>query len=144
MGTGLEKRKCQRLEVPLEVTVVIISTEDLLQDLKPLKMQCRNLSQQGICLETRSIGAEGLNLLSGPPGARENRLRMEIKLFPDEEVFRALGEVCWYDIARDTPEFMYLVGIEFVQIEGSGKKQLERFLKSHKKSSPSIFQKLFR
>ncbi|MCX8043610.1 MAG: PilZ domain-containing protein [Desulfobacterota bacterium] len=141
MGKGVEKRKFQRLEVPLQVTVTIISAEEKLADKGPMVMKSRNISQEGICLETQHIDADGLNLLTGPPGARDNRLQMEIELFPDEEPFRALGEVCWYDIARDAPEFMYQVGIEFISIHGGGKKQLERFLKAHR--PPGLLHKIF-
>lgn len=142
MSKGVEKRKFQRLEVPLQVTVEIISPDKLLQALKPMLMKCRNISQEGICLETRGIEVDGINLLSGPPGARENRLKMEIELFPDEKPFSALGEVCWYDIARDTAEFMYQIGIEFVHIEGEGQKQLVRFLKAHR-TKGSILHRIF-
>jgi len=143
MSRGVEKRKFQRLEVPLQVTVEVISSDELLQALKPMVMKCRNISQEGICLETRSIETSGLNLLSGPPGARDNRLRMEIELFPDEQPFSALGQVCWYDIARDAPEFMYQIGIEFIHFEGEGRKQLARFLKAHRSGKAGILHRIF-
>ncbi|MEI6125968.1 MAG: PilZ domain-containing protein [Pseudomonadota bacterium] len=142
MSKGIEKRRFQRLEIPLEVSLEIVAAEEVLQKLHPRKMKSCNISSEGICLETRHIEVDGINLLSGPPGARENRVRLEIELIPGEPLFSAIGEVCWYDVSRDTPEFMYQVGIEFIEIESNGKTQLVRFLKS-KKNHKGFMSKLF-
>jgi hypothetical protein len=135
MGNELEKRKFQRLEYPLEVTVEVVSLGEVPKGppLPPIKS--RNISKAGICLETRSLEVNGISLLSGRPGARENRLRLSIGLIPEEPSFEAIGELCWYDVARDTPEFMYHIGIEFTDIKGAGREQLARFLKKHKINS---------
>ena len=135
MGNGLEKRKFQRLDFPLEVTVEIVSVEEVPKGPPPLQVKCRNISKDGICLETKFLEIGGINLLSGRPGARENRLHLIIKLIPEEPTFEAIGELCWYDVARDTAEFMYHIGIEFIDIKGSRKEQLTRFLKKHKSDS---------
>lgn len=142
MGKGVEKRRFQRLEIPLDVTIEIITEEEVLKSLAPLKMKCCNISQEGICLETRHIEMDGVNLLAGPPGARDNHVQMEFELIQGEPPFRATGEVCWYDVSRDSPEFMYQVGIEFITIEGRGKELLMKFLKSYK-NHKGFFQKLF-
>jgi hypothetical protein len=132
MGNGLEKRKFQRLEYPLEVTVEIVSVGEVPKGPPPLQMKSRNISKEGICLETKFLEVDGLNLLSGRPGARENRLHLIIKLIPEEPTFKTIGELSWYDVARDTPEFMYHLGVEFIDIKGNGMEQLVRFLKNHK------------
>jgi len=141
---GVEKRKFQRLDIPLNVTVEIISDEELLRELPPMMMQCRNISPDGICVETPSIEVDGVNLLSGPPGARDNRLRLVIELTPGEEPLQALGEVCWYDISRDTPVFTYQIGVAFTAFDNDGRQRLARFLKTHTKGRTGIFHKLFR
>jgi len=143
VSKGVEKRKFHRLEIPLEVNIEIITEEELLKGLSPLKMKSCNISPEGICLETRNLEMDGINLLSGRPGARDNRLHLEIELISGENPFKAIGQVCWYDISRESPEFMYQVGIEFVEIEGKGKEQLHRFLKTNKKNHKGFFQKLF-
>jgi hypothetical protein len=135
MGNGLEKRKFQRLEFPLEVTVEIVSVEVVPKGPPPLQVKCRNISKDGICLETKFLEIDGINLLSGRPGARENRLHLMIELSPEEPPFEAIGELCWYDVARDTAELMYHIGIEFIDINGNRKEQLARFLKKHKSDS---------
>ncbi len=105
-------------------------------------MQSRNISKAGICLETKALEIDGVNLLSGAPCARENRLHLKIDLIPEEPPFTAIGEVRWYDVVRDATECMYQIGIEFIDIKDNGKKQLARFLKSHK-TGDGFFRKLF-
>jgi len=132
MGKGIEKRKFHRLEMPLQVSIDIETADELPVAMSPFQTESRNISRKGICLETRFIEVGGIRLLSGPPGARDNRLRMEISLFPEEPPFRAIGEVCWYDVDCDTDENIYRLGVEFLEIADHGKEQLLRFLKIHR------------
>ena len=143
MRDGLEKRKFQRLECPLEVTVEIVPAADVPKGLPPLQMKSRNIAKDGICLEARSIEMEGVNMLSGHPLARKHRLSLRIALIPDEHPFEATGEVRWYDIYSDLPESLYRVGVEFTDIKNNGKEQLSRFLKTQE-SNRGFFQKLFK
>jgi hypothetical protein len=131
----LEKRKFQRLEYPLEVTAEIVSAGKAPKGSPLLRMKSRNISKAGICLESKALEIDGLNLLSGRPGARESHLHLLIELIPDEPAFEAMGEPCWYDVAHDEPELTYQIGIEFIDIKGDGRKQLARFLKHHKSNS---------
>jgi hypothetical protein len=141
MFDGSEKRKLQRLEFPLEVTVEIVSAQEVPKGLPQLHIKSRNISKGGICLETKSIEVDGVNLLSGLPFARENRLHLSIELIPEEPPLMATGEVRWYDIARDIPEFICRLGVAFIEIKDGGKDQLARFLKKHQ-SNKGYFQKL--
>ena len=141
MFDGSEKRKFQRLEFPLEVTVEIVSAQEVPKGLPRLHVKSRNISKSGICLETKSIEMDGVNLLSGLPFARENRLHLNIELIPEEPALMATGEVRWYDIARDIPEFIYQLGVAFIEIKDGGKDQLARFLKKHQ-NNKGYFQKL--
>ncbi len=132
MSDGLEKRKFQRLECPLEGTVKIVPVKKVSNDPPLMHIQSRNISKGGICLETKAIEVEGINLLSGLPFARKHRLHMNIELIPNEQLFEAIGEVRWYDISHDIPEYIYRVGVAFIDIKNNGKEQLLRFLKNHK------------
>jgi hypothetical protein len=131
MVDELEKRKFQRLEFPLEVTVEIVSAQEMPKGLTRMHIKSRNISKGGICLETKSIEVNGVNLLSGLPFARENRLHLNIELIPEEPPLMAIGEVRWYDIARDIPEFICRLGVAFIEINDDGKDQIARFLKKH-------------
>jgi hypothetical protein len=141
MNDGLEKRKFQRLEYYLEGTIKIVPIKEVPNNLTPLHIKSRNISEEGICLEIKPIDVEGINLLSGLPFAREHRIYMNIELIPNEQLFEAIGEVRWYDISRD--ELIYQVGVVFIDIKNNGKEQLLRFLKTHK-SNRGYFNKLFK
>jgi hypothetical protein len=129
MVDELEKRRFQRLEFPLDVTIEIVSAQAVRKGLPRMHVQSRNISKVGICLETKSIEANGVNLLSGLPFARENRLHMSIELISEEPPLMATGEVRWYDIARDIPEFICRLGVAFTEIKDDGKDRLAMFLK---------------
>ena len=131
---GVEKRKFTRLDIPLDITIKVITEEELPGGVSPLKVQSSNISQRGICIETSQIVVGSVNMLSGSPGVRENLLDMQIELVPGETPFKAIGEVCWYDVSRDTEEFMYQVGIVFIEVQDSEEEKIKRFLKDHKKS----------
>lgn len=133
MFDGLEKRQFQRLERPLDVAVEIVSARDVPTGLPCLHIKSRDISKGGICLETDSIEVDGVNLLAGRPFARENRLRLSIKLVPEEPPLTATGEVRWYDIARDIPESICRLGVAFIKIENGGTERLGHLLKRHQK-----------
>ena len=141
MNDELEKRKFQRLECPLEGTIKIVPIKEVPNNLPPLHIKSRNISENGICLEIKPIEVEGINLPSGLPFAREHRIYMNIELIPNEQLFEAIGEVRWYDISRD--EYIYQVGVAFIGIKNNGKEQLLRFLKTLK-SNRGYFHKLFK
>jgi hypothetical protein len=141
MNDELEKRKFQRLECPLEGTIKIVPIKEVPNNLPPLHIKSRNISENGICLEIKPIEVEGINLPSGLPFAREHRIYMNIELIPNEQLFEAIGEIRWYDISRD--EYIYQVGVAFIGIKNNGKEQLLRFLKTLK-SNKGYFHKLFK
>jgi hypothetical protein len=141
MFDGSEKRKFHRLAHPLEVTVEIVSAREVPKGLHRLHIKSRDISKRGICLETKSVEVEGVNLLSGPPFARDNRLHLNIELDPEEPPLMATGEVRWYDIARDIPESICRLGVAFTEIRNGGKERLARFLKKHQ-NKKGYFQKI--
>lgn len=134
MGSkGVEKRRFQRLDVPLTVTVSVLTSEETLQNLQPVQVQSLNISLEGICLESRHILFGTVNVLSGSPGAREHVLCMDIVLEPGGAALRLTGEVCWYDVTYDAGDFRYQIGVVFRDVDPESTTQLRAFLKAHKK-----------
>jgi c-di-GMP-binding flagellar brake protein YcgR len=133
MVDELEKRKFQRLDCALDITIEIASAQAVPKGVSRMRVQSRNISRGGICLETKSIELDGANLMSGRPFARENHLHLSMELIPGEPLFTATGEARWYDIVRDTPESICRLGVAFIEIKQDGKDQLERFLKKQHK-----------
>jgi hypothetical protein len=141
MVDELEKRKFQRLESPLEVTVEIVPAQEVPKGLPILRVNSRDISKSGICLESKSVEVYGVNLLSGLPFARENRLHLSVELIPEEPPLMATGEVQWYDVDRGLPEFICRLGVVFIEIKDGGRDQLARFLKKHQ-SNKGYFEKI--
>lgn len=130
MHDGLERRAFQRLERPLDVAFEVVSLREMPTGIPGGNAKSRNISMGGLCLETGSIEVNGINLLSGQPFARQNRLRLTIEIDPGEPPITATGEVRWYDIARDVPESpCCLLGVAFMRIDEGGKARLAGFLK---------------
>lgn len=127
----MEKRKFLRLEDPLDVTIKLVPSLEPPQPPPLFYVKSRNISREGICLETKFIAIDGFKLIAGSPGARENRLDIAIQFVPDEPPFRALGELAWYDVVPDSRDFIYLMGVEFLEISDTGKERLTNFLKRH-------------
>ena len=131
MVDELEKRKFLRLKFPLDVTVEIVPVQGAPNDPPRVHVKSRNISKGGICLEMKSLKVDGINLMSGRPFARENRLYLSMALIPGEPLLTATGEVRWYDVARDIPEFIYRLGVAFIEVPDDGKDRLEGFLKQN-------------
>ena len=125
---GVEKRRFLRLELPLQVTLTIISDEPAAGGPKPIRVKSRNISEQGICIETRKIEIDGVHMLSGSPGAQKNRIDMVIDLYGIEKTIQVTGEVCWYDLSPESENFMFQVGIVFLNIDAEKKALLKSFL----------------
>ncbi len=139
---GVEKRKFQRLDFPLQVQVTVVTEEDPAGQDPSCIAKCLNVSLQGICLETPNILLGPFNILSGSPGSREYILRLAFSCLPDTAPVIATGQVCWYDVACESDDFRYQVGIVFLEIEGDGREQLKRFLKTNRKKT-GFFQSLW-
>lgn len=142
MGRDLEKRRFLRLEIPLDVKVDIISLEDPSKSFPPLVLKSRNISREGICLESGAIEVGGVNLISGSPRARENRLRMTIALPSDAPPLEVTGEPIWYDVEPEPGKTVYLIGVRFLSMQDKGAEILNGFLK-RQGTGKSFFQKLF-
>ncbi|MCP4716500.1 MAG: PilZ domain-containing protein [Deltaproteobacteria bacterium] len=137
---GVKKRKFQRLDLPLQVTLTVVPDEVIPGGVRPLEFTSRNVSLQGICLETSQIVFDSVNILSGRPGARENRLEMAIELVAGDSPVFVSGEVCWYDMETCGDEFLYQVGIVFTDFAAGAQSRLKAFLKQQRKG---FFSRLF-
>jgi hypothetical protein len=140
---GVEKRKFLRLELPLPVTLIIISDDQVAGGPKPIRVKSRNISEQGMCIETRQIEIDGVHMLSGSPGAQKNRLDLAIELYGIEKTIKVIGEVCWYDLSPESEKFMFQVGIVFLDISQEDKALLKNFIKNNQPPRDGFFRRIF-
>ncbi len=133
--TGLDKRKFKRLDVALDVAVYVEATDSTPGRL-PEKMHatCRNLSLHGLCLETSCLANNAVKLLSGRHGERDYQLALEIPLKPQNPPVQARGEVCWYNVDHTALDFIYQVGVEFIELAPESRAMLKRFVKENSQS----------
>lgn len=138
--TGIDKRKFKRLDVALDVDVRIEAVEGASTGLpESLRATCRNLSLQGLCLETSCLADGAARLLSGRPGEREYNLLLEILLEQDCPL-EARGEVCWYNLDHAALNFIYQIGIEFVDLTPQSRSRLKRFIRTHCRSGGLVLR----
>jgi hypothetical protein len=133
--TGLNKRRCKRLDTVLDVAVHIETDHKKTGLPENLTALCSNLSMQGLCLETSLLADGAVKLLSGLPGERDYTLTLEIMLLPEEAPFQARGEVCWYNVDHNARDYTYQLGVEFVEISPAARKMLKRFIRKHCRSA---------
>ena len=140
---GVEKRRFQRLDCAVQVRVTILVEEADLGSPKSFIAKSNNISLEGMCLETRQVEVDGVHILTGSPGSLKNRLDMEIDLYPSEKTFNILGEVCWYDLSKETEEFMFEVGIVFINMDAAARQTLKKFISSQKVHGKGFLKSIF-
>lgn len=130
-STGFDRRNGKRLDVALDV-IISIETNGTSTGL-PEKMQacCSNLSLQGLCLESSHLANGAIKLLSGPAGARDYKLMLEITLAPQDPPLQIRGEVCWYNVDHTALNFIYQVGVEFIGLPPASRATLKQFIRSN-------------
>lgn len=133
--SGLDKRSCKRLDIALDVTVHIEAKDKKIGLPEKLTAACHNLSMHGLCLETSLLADGAIKLLSGRPGERDYTLTLEILLEQQDPPFQACGEVCWYNVDHSAPNFIYQMGVEFVEISPASRTILKRFIRKHCQST---------
>jgi len=129
--TGLDKRRFRRLDVARDVTVRIETNGKKTGLPESLQASCRNLSLDGLCLETSRLAHGAVKLLSGRRGERDYRLSLEILLNPQDPPFQARGEVCWYNVDHSATDFIYQIGVDFVELAPQSRTMLKRFIRKH-------------
>jgi hypothetical protein len=140
---GVEKRRFQRLDCAVQVRVTILVEEEDLSSPKSFIAKSNNISLEGMCLETRQVEVDGVHILTGSPGSLKNRLDMEIDLYHSEKPFNILGEVCWYDLSKETEEFMFEVGIVFINMDAAARQTLKKFISSQKAHGKGFLKSIF-
>ena len=103
--TGRTKRRYKRLNVTLDVGVSVEANDRKTGLPERMLTACRNLSLDGLCLETAHLESGAVKLLSGPAGKRDYTLALELILTPGEPPLQVRGQVCWYNIDHSRTGF---------------------------------------
>lgn len=85
---GIERRKFYRLESAVDVGVTILSDDEELAGPKSFAAKSKNISLEGICLETRQVEVDGVHILTGSPKSPRNRLDLAIDLYHKKNLLK--------------------------------------------------------
>lgn len=136
----IDRRKHQRIEARLDAGFVIIG-EGIHGYVSSRKVQTKtkNISINGVWLGTNVVQIDELHICSSLSGIGKNRLKLEIHLPSGFKTITAIGEVCWYDLNHENDEYLYNLGVSFVELSKGDREVLKRFITTaRKKTKTSI------
>ena len=130
----IEKRVYSRVETNLDTKYIIVdkNVEGTISSGK-IHGKISNISISGACLVTNVIHADGHHISSSASGLGKNRLKIEIELLHDLKAITPLGEVLWYNLSPEEDEYLYNVGIAFVEMSKQDKDNLKKFITKEKR-----------
>jgi hypothetical protein len=127
---GIERRKFRRLQTPVVVRFGLLGEAS--REGTALLGRTRDVSAEGLCLETNTVIQDRLHVLAEAMG-REGRLSMAVTLPDKEEPFEVLGRVVWYDLAPDDSESRFRAGVLFIEMGQESRKRWGDFVSAMKK-----------
>jgi hypothetical protein len=136
---GVERRKLRRLKTPLAGEFGLTTDSWGETPSSSVLGQIRNVSREGLCLETNTVILDRIHVLAEAMGT-EKRLFLSIEIPESETRIEALGRVVWYDLASEDSDFRFRAGVLFTHMEKDVKKRWHDFLaaiKKRERSSPS-------
>ncbi len=94
----------------------------------------KNISLNGLCLETSLVQSDGLHISHDSSMMTKNKLDIEIEL-PNKndtgenlDVIHVLGRVIWYDKKTNYQHFPFEVGIDILEISDEDFLKLKTFI----------------
>jgi len=123
-----EKRKYPRAKVQRLARYRIINGVNSDKVSKTLRGLLLNISGGGILLGVRELTADGLHISFTEGMGEQNRLALEIDLFPDRPPIRAIGKVVWYQKSTGHTDHGFDVGIEFKDISEEDRETVLNFV----------------
>jgi len=99
-----------------------------------LEGRLRDVSPDGIALETTTIVADGLHISYDSVPAKRNRVYLQFGL-PSGTAVKAVAETVWYE-RISSAENLFAVGLKFVEISKESRAALKAFLDSSNKERP--------
>jgi len=120
-------RQAIRLPLPLPVYIRLIEPETLRPSLQSISGQTRNVSAEGLCIETNQCLIESrhafLESLSG-----DRLLEVELKLPDHPTKIRLRGRVVWYNTNPPGSTYQFAVGIRLTSLPPREQKIWSEFI----------------
>ena len=122
MDRRIVNRKPAKL--PVRFRVVRESTGMRVSDL--VDGVIRDISKDGIAVETPEIVVDGLHISYDEHPATKNRVYLQFEL-PSKRSIKAVGETVWYERVSSA-EPWFVVGVRFVEITAQDRAAIDEFL----------------
>lgn len=139
----INRRKHKRIEARLEAEFAIIAEGiDGYVYSRKIQTKTKNISINGVWLGTNVVQIDELHICSSLSGIDKNRLKLEIQLPSGFKTINPIGEVCWYDLNHENDEYLYNVGVSFVELSKGDREVLKRFITTAKKKTKTWISSL--
>jgi c-di-GMP-binding flagellar brake protein YcgR len=122
-----ERRSSRRVAARIPVKFRVVREKSGLEVSQPVLAHLRDISRQGMAMETAQIVVDGFHISYDHHPSQRNRLYLQMEL-PGMGSLKAVGETIWYErIPGSQP--LFAVGIRFVEMTGEDREKLLRFLR---------------
>lgn len=116
------------IQVPFSFRIV--HGDDPSRRSEPQKAVTRSLSLMGLVFESPSMEVGGFHLSFTPMSFAQNLLEITLDLGKKFQPIEALGQVDWYEKRSTIQGHMFLVGINFVDLQPDALVILRQFLQT--------------
>jgi c-di-GMP-binding flagellar brake protein YcgR len=120
------RRVSERRTAKIPVRFRVVQEGSDMRVSEPVDGLLRDISRQGVALETPCIVVDGLHISYNQHPTQRNRVYLQWEL-PSKQAMKAVGETVWYE-RISTAEARFVVGLRFVEISAEDRRALEEFL----------------
>ncbi len=122
-----ERRSSRRVAARISVRFRVVRERSGLEVSQPVLGHLRDISRQGMAMETAEILVDGLHISYDDHPSQRNKLYLQMEL-PGIGSLKAVGETIWYErIPGSQP--LFAVGVRFVEMTPEDSEKLLRFLR---------------
>lgn len=139
----IDKRNYTRMNTALDTRFVIISQgtdRDIFS--RTMQAKTKSISISVVSLGTNTVQVEGLHICSSISGMAKNKLKLEIDLPSNYKTITPIGEVCWYDLTPESEEYLYNVGVSFIELTEEDSEVLKKFITTERKKTKTSISSL--
>ncbi|MFH2012823.1 MAG: PilZ domain-containing protein [Pseudomonadota bacterium] len=124
-----DRRKYPRIDTLLNARFIIIGKSNEKEMIsRTINATTKTISTSGVCLKTNVVQVDGLHICSSVSGLDKNKLNIEIDLPPSFGSINAIGEVSWYDLMPENDDYLYCVGVAFIELSEDDMKVLNSYI----------------
>ena len=137
-----ELRKSVRLPVSLPVMFRLFDVSTREPSPTTIYGQIRNISFEGLCLETNTTSADNCDIFLSCLRGRK-LLQLEVKLPKVGKPLRLQGKLLWYDRRLPGSTYQFFAGIYITEATERSRKLWQEYVEEHKGGWLKTWSKIF-